>query len=144
MNTSDIQKLPFIFKSRRYLLFKKWSRMSGTTNDIYIQCVPARGGTICRRAGSRLPCIFTLYLLCTKMTVQVPFGSHKLLKLVCLSIVEIFTNFVGQVLNKILKNSDRKKFKFYLIPKQRNSPRSPPSLYRPISNPYGNQMGPRR
>ena len=107
-----------------------------------VQCVPARGGTICRRAGSRLPCIFTLYLLCTKMTVQVPFGSHKLLKLVCLSILEIFTNFVGQVLNKILKNSDRKKFKFYLIPKQRNSPRSPPSLYRPISNPYGNQMGP--
>ena len=27
----------------------------------YIQCVPARGGTICRRAGFRLPCFFTLY-----------------------------------------------------------------------------------
>ena len=38
-------------------------------NFYYIQCVPARGGTICRRAGSRLQCIFTLYLLCTKMTV---------------------------------------------------------------------------
>ena len=34
-----------------------------------VQCVPARGSTICRQAGSCLPCIFTLYLLCTKITV---------------------------------------------------------------------------
>ena len=36
-----------------------------------------------------------------KMTVMMSWGSHKCLKLVCQPIVEVFTNFVTEVLNKI-------------------------------------------
>ena len=40
-------------------------------------------------------------------------------------------------MTQISEKSVGKKFKFHLIPKRRNSQKYPPSLDKPIPNPYG-------